>query len=235
MAGAQLVLPILLAPDAAAELGPHTPSGNDTATPVLPESTEGYSRTSPDAVVDTLRTRGPILPPSLLPPENRYLALGVALEGFGRSFDNGDAFGGLAAVYRLRSLGPQASLLVRPSERGIQAWRLLTGLGLRGYLPVGSVELSYGVGVYLEARMLDHYWLAHAMPLEVGAVLSRSGSWNIELFVGARYAFAGKLINSFLIDPNGFDNEDAQSELEVARDLKPWRGFLRVVFARRID
>jgi hypothetical protein len=43
------------------------------------------------------------------------------------------------------------------------------------------------------------------------------------------------LINTFLIDPNGFDNEDAQRELDVARDKRPWRGFLRIVFARRID
>jgi hypothetical protein len=185
--------------------------------------------------VDTLRYSGPILPASLIPPESRYLALGVALEGFGRSFENGDAFGGLAALYRLKSFGPHASLLLRPSEAGIQAWRLLTGLGLRGYLPVGPVEVSYGVGVYLEARLLDHYWLGHAMPLELGTVLSRAGSWNIELFMGARYAFTGKLINTFLIDPNGFDNEDAQRELDVARDKRPWRGFLRIVFARRID
>ena len=141
---------------------------------------------------------------------------------------------GSMAMYRWRALGPHASLLLRPSGRGYQYWRALSGFGLRGYLPVGPTEISYGVGAHFEARLEDHYWLAHATLLELGTPLTRAGSWNIGLFAGARYAFTGQLINFFLVDPNGFDNENAQDDLDIARGA-PWRGFVRVVFARRID
>jgi hypothetical protein len=62
-----------------------------------------------------------------------------------------------------------------------------------------------------------------------------AGSWKIEASIGLRRAFAGALINQILIDPNGLENERARENLYEARHERPWKGFLRLVFGRRID
>ena len=49
-----------------------------------------------------------------------------------------------------------------------------------------------------------------------------------------RRIVAGELINSFLVDPNGFNNEGAQDELAATR-RSPWEGFLLLNFGRRVD
>jgi hypothetical protein len=57
---------------------------------------------------------------------------------------------------------------------------------------------------------------------------------EVELFVGLRRAFTGKLINSFLLDPNGFENEDAAANLHDATRENAWHGFIRLMVSRRV-
>jgi len=179
--------------------------------------------------------RGRILPKELAPKSNSYFTIGVGIERFGREVAGNDNLFGLAAMWRIHSFGPHVLLMSKPSDAGIEDSRFLAGLGLRGYFPLLGTSFSYGVGVHAEMRLEDHYWLAYATPLELGAVIWAKDSWDIELFVGARRAMAGDLINHFFIDPNGFDNENAREELDRVRTDTPWQGFLRLVFARRID
>lgn len=179
--------------------------------------------------------RGPVLPPHLSKMPERFWSVGIALERFGSGFSGNDNLVGIATMFRIRSFGPHALVMSKPSPEGYEESRFLAGAGLRGYFTALGVSMSYGVGVHAEVRLEDHFWLAYATPLELGAVLWSRNSWDVELFVGARRAFAGELIDQFLIDPNGFDNENAQDELDRVRHDDPWRAFVRVVFARRID
>ena len=179
--------------------------------------------------------RGRVLPEKLAPKSNSYFTVGVGLERFGREVAGNDNLIGLAAMWRIQSFGPHVLLMTKPSDGGYEDSRFLAGIGLRGYFPLLGTSFSYGVGLHIETRLEDHYWLAYATPLELGAVVWAKNSWDIEVFVGARRAMAGALINHFFIDPNGFDNENAKEELDRLRTDTPWQGFLRVVFARRIE
>jgi hypothetical protein len=179
--------------------------------------------------------RGRVLPRHLAGDQSTFWTVGLGVERFGTGYADSDYLVGVAAMFRVRSFGPHAVLMTKPSPDGYEESRFLAGLGLRGYFPVLGVSFSYGVGVHAEVRLEDHFWLAYATPLELGAVIYAKHSWDIELFLGARRAFAGELINHFLIDPNGFDNEDAGRELDRVKTDDPWRGFVRVVFARRLD
>jgi hypothetical protein len=178
---------------------------------------------------------GRVLPEELAPKSNSYFTVGVGVERFGREVAGNDNLFGLAAMWRIHSFGPHVLVMSKPSDAGLEDSRFLAGLGLRGYVPLFGTSFSYGVGVHAEMRLEDHYWLAYATPLELGAVVWAKDSWDIEVFIGARRAIAGGLINHFFIDPNGFDNENARDELDRLRSDSPWQGFLRVVFARRID
>jgi hypothetical protein len=178
---------------------------------------------------------GRVLPPPLAPESTHYFAVGVGVERFGSELPGSDTLVGLTAMLRLRAFGPHALVMLKPDVDGYEQTRLLAGLGLRGYVPLLGTEFSYGVGVHAEVRLEDHFWLAYATPLELGAIVYRKGTLDIELFVGARRAMGGALIDNFLIDPNGFDNENAEDELRKVRYDDPWRGFVRVVFAHRID
>ena len=60
------------------------------------------------------------------------------------------------------------------------------------------------------------------------------GSWRIQVFVGARLIVAGELVNSFMIDPNGFNNANARDELERTLDSQ-WEGVVSVTFGRRVE
>ena len=86
-----------------------------------------------------------------------------------------------------------------------------------------------------ELRFEDHFWLLHLTPLEISAVLFRKRTLDIELFVRARGAVTGKLIDSFLLDPNGFQNESAQATLDRATGGDRFHGFFRLVISRRLD
>lgn len=178
---------------------------------------------------------GPVLPATLGEAPRDWWVVGVALEQFGRDPGSLDALYGISVMYRLYSWGPHLLMMAKPNSGGFEESRFVAGAGLRGYLPLLGTSLSYGVSMHAEARLEDHFWLAYATPLELGVVLYSKNSWDLELFFGARRAFAGKLINHFLLDPNGFDNENAADELERVTKLKPWRAFVRLVFGRRLD
>jgi hypothetical protein len=178
---------------------------------------------------------GPVLPPHLAEQPETFWSVGMALERFGTGYTGTDNLIGVAAMFRYRALGPHAILMAKPSPDGYEDSRFLFGLGFRGYFPLFGTSFSYGIGMHGEVRLEDHFWLVYATPIELGAVVFRENSWDIEVFLGARRAFAGALIDHYLIDPNGFDNEDAQAELDDIRQNDPWRAFLRIVFARRID
>jgi hypothetical protein len=174
-----------------------------------------------------------LAPAELAPHRSAFFSLGMGSE-LASSQRGQDEYFGLAGVFRYRSWGPNLALLVSPSAKGIEDWGGRVTGGVRSYFELGGMEFSYGVHATLGARIDSHYWLAHASPLELGSVLYRENSWYLELFVGARRAFAGALVNSFLFDPNGFDNEDAQDELDAIRFERPWQGFVRLVFGRRL-
>jgi hypothetical protein len=160
----------------------------------------------------------------------------VAVESYGTGAPTDDTLFGLSAYYRLGPLAPNATFLFKPAAHDdLERSRWFGGLGLRSYFDVLGVEFAYGVGMHAEARLEDHYWLGVVTPLEIGAVLYDEHSFRIELLGGARYAFAGDLINHFLIDPNGFDNEDARDGLDEARHGDPWRSFVRLSFGRKLD
>jgi hypothetical protein len=173
----------------------------------------------------------------LSPPT--YWVVGATIENAGHNVHKdeivSDILFGLSATLRWRAFGPHARLLLAPGGDRYNDTRVFASTGLRGFLPLLGTEFSYGVAVQYDARLEQHYWLAGVTPIEVGATVYRAGSWNIDVFIGARYALTGALVDSFLIDPNGFDNEDAHDDLVAARDEQPWEGFLSVVFGRRIE
>ena len=178
---------------------------------------------------------GPVLPRHLVRTPEQFWSVGLGVERFGADVDTGGNMIGVATMFRIRSFGPHVLVMTEPSTQGYQDWRYLAGFGMRGYFDVLGATFSYGVAMHAEVRLDDHFWLAYATPLELGSVLWSRESWDIELFIGARRAFAGELIWHYLIDPNGFDNENAQDELDRLRTDDPWRGFIRIVFARRLD
>ncbi|MCA9628258.1 MAG: hypothetical protein KC766_11355 [Myxococcales bacterium] len=171
---------------------------------------------------------------------DRYWVLGIGAEYFTSAAEDvgsgGEELLGLTAMWRLGAFGPHALIMAKPGVDRVQDTRALAGLGLRGFYEIpGFTELSYGIGGHAELRLTDHFWLGYLTPLEVGAVVWRRGSWNIEAFIGMRRAVVGSLINYFLIDPNGFDNQDAEGNLDEALHGTPWRAFVRLVFGRRVD
>ena len=97
------------------------------------------------------------------------------------------------------------------------------------------MPLSYGVGVSIEARLRDSFWVAYATPLELGIPLYRGDSAEHHLFFGARHSMAGSLINSYLLDPNGYNNEQSLEELAVLREEHPWQVYVALVFGRRVE
>jgi len=181
------------------------------------------------------RFEGRQLPAALMPSASRFWVLGVAVEEYGRGTNTRDVLYGLSGTWRVRSFGPNALVMLKPGGSSYEDTRFLAGLGLRSYLPIFGIEFSYGVSVQIEARLEDHFWLASATPFELGAVVFSKGSWQVEVFAGARHAFAGELINSFLLDPNGLENQEASDVLYRTKTLHPWGGFLRLVFGRRLD
>jgi hypothetical protein len=197
---------------------------------------------TPPVVDDAATTTpaAPLLPRHLVEPSNNYWVVGVGIEQFGSNLTASDQrdnqLVGLAARYRISAFGPHALLMTRPSFVNYENTRLLAGLGLRAFYDVrGFTEVSWGFGAHFEVRLSDHYWLGYVTPLELGAVVWDAGSWKIEASIGLRRAFAGALINQILIDPNGLENERARENLYEARHERPWKGFLRLVFGRRID
>ena len=180
---------------------------------------------------------GPVLPATLVPEKRSYLRLGLGAERFGNGSTDSDYMAAISGVYRYRAFGPNATLLAKPNlgTADYEKSRFLIGLGLRGYVPLLGTEVSYGIGALGELRFEEHFWLIQGTPIELSAVLYRRRTFEVELTVGMRVVLAGKLLNSFLLGPNGFRNEDAQADLDRARHEDRARGFIRLIFSRRLD
>lgn len=180
---------------------------------------------------------GPVLPAALVPDKPAYLRLGLGLERFGNESIQSDYLLAISGVYRYRAFGPNASFLAKPrlGTADYETSRFLLGLGLRGYAPLLGSEVGYGFGVLGELRFENHFWLIQGTPIELSAVVYRRRTFEIELTLGMRIVLAGNLINSFLLDPNGFKNEDAQAGLDRARHEDRAAGFIRLIFSRRLD
>jgi hypothetical protein len=142
---------------------------------------------------------------------------------------------GLSLAYRNGAFGPHARILVSPALGSYQNLAGLAGVGLRAHFELAGVHLSYGVGVHAETRLRDSLWLTYATPVEVGGELYHGNSAELQAFLGLRRPLAGRLINSFLLDPNGFDNENSRDRLVELRDERPWQLYLSVVFGRRLE
>ena len=151
---------------------------------------------------------------SPLDPDDELLSLGVGLTG--------DWLGGHLTI----SLSP--NLLGELVEvRGMGT------LGLRAFTDVAGVELSYGVNAQIEARLADHFWLAYASPAELGVTLYDNRTARVRLIGGVRMNLAGALINSYLIDPNGFFSESASAELDAVK-ARALEGQAAIVYVRTL-
>jgi hypothetical protein len=142
---------------------------------------------------------------------------------------------GLMLAYRTSSLSPHLRALISPSLGAYQNLAGTAGAGVRVHFELGGVALSYGIGMSIEARLRDSLWLAYATPIELGTALYRGDSAEHHLFVGARRSMAGSLINSYLLDPNGYDNEDSLDRLHDLRDAQAWQLYVSLVFGRRVE
>lgn len=142
---------------------------------------------------------------------------------------------GLMLAYRTGSLSPHVRALISPSLGAYQNLAGAAATGLRVHFELGGMSLSYGVGMSIEARLRDSLWLAYATPIELGTRLYRGDSAEHHVFVGARHSMAGALINSYLLDPNGYDNEDSLDRLRDLRDAQAWQLYVSLVFGRRVE
>jgi hypothetical protein len=142
---------------------------------------------------------------------------------------------GLSLAYRSRTLSPHLRALVSPSLGAYHNLAGMLGGGLRAHFDLAGVSLSYGVGLSIETRLRDSLWLSYATPIEIGASLYRGSSAEHFVFVGARRTLAGALINSYLLDPNGYDNEGYVERLAELRDENAWQLFVSIAFGRRVE
>jgi hypothetical protein len=142
---------------------------------------------------------------------------------------------GLALAFRGFILSPHVRVLVSPSFGEPYNVSAMAGGGLRAMLEVAGIPLSYGVGLHVETRLRDSLWLAYATPLELGTALYRGESAEHFVFVGARRTLAGSLINSYLLDPNGYDNEAYAERLADMRGDHAWQLYVSFCFGRRIE
>lgn len=142
---------------------------------------------------------------------------------------------GLALALRGWALSPHLRVLVSPSFEQPHNVAAMAGAGLRALVDIGGMPLSYGVGMHLETRLRDSLWLGYATPLELGTPLYRGDTAEHFVFIGARRTFAGRLINSYLLDPNGYDNEAYAERLADLLDEHAWQLYVSFCFGRRIE
>jgi hypothetical protein len=142
---------------------------------------------------------------------------------------------GLALAYRTPTLSPHLRALISPSLGAYHNLAGMAGAGLRAHFELAGVPLSYGIGLHLEARLRDSLWLSYATPIEIGASLHRGTSAEHFVFVGARRTWAGELINSYLLDPNGYDNQAYADRLSELREDRAWQLYVSFVFGRRVE
>jgi hypothetical protein len=179
---------------------------------------------------------GPVVGAALAPERTRYFSVALGVERWASQFSGSNNLAVLATTLRVSAFAPSVQLMMKPGTgtADYEDTRLLFGPALRAYFPVLGRQLSYGVGLLGELRFEEHFWLLYATPVEVSGVLYRKHGLEVELFVGLRRAFTGKLINSFLLDPNGFENEDAAANLHDATRENAWHGFIRLMVSRRV-
>lgn len=194
----------------------------------------GISPASAGSPVDA----GDFLPPDHPWTSSSQWVVGVA---FDRAEDNfvGDAYIadqliGLYVTHRWGDFGVNAKWLISPEINDFENVRGLASASVEAYFDAMGAEWVYRGGIDIEARLEDHFWTAHVAPVEIGIPLYTRGSACMHVFVGVRRVFAGALINSYVIDPNGFNNENARDAFDTERST-PWDGTISFVFARRID
>lgn len=186
----------------------------------------------------TTAQAGIYVPDALAEPSLVSFELGVSLD---RSlvtlpqqglFD--DQLVGLSLTTRLWILGIYTDIGLSPSTLDqMEETRGVAETGLRGFFRLGKTELSVGAGLHLEARLNDHFWLLQADLVELGFLVYDRGSWRVRVYGGLRHNLDGRIISSYLVDPNGFQNEIAEERLQ-ARKSGGFEGFLSLVFARRL-
>jgi hypothetical protein len=143
-----------------------------------------------------------------------------------------DQLFGLSATYFAAGrYGIHGRVLVSPNVARVVDTRGFGALGLRLRTNILGVDTYLGTGAHVEARLRTHYWLGYVAPVELGVTAWQQGSFRLELFLGARGVVVGDLIDSFLIDPNGVDNAQAEEAL-AARRARPWELYLSLVLAR---
>jgi hypothetical protein len=142
---------------------------------------------------------------------------------------------GLALAHRSHTISPHLRAVISPSLGAYHNLAGLVGGGARIHFRLAGIELSYGVGLAIEARLRDSLWLAYATPLELGLPLYRGPSAEHFLFLGLRRSMSGELINSYLLDPNGYDNESSRDRLRELRREQPWQLYVSLVFGRRVE
>jgi hypothetical protein len=179
------------------------------------------------------------LSPAQAPPRNGFWWPAVVLERStahltgARSVD--ETRFGLSLAYRSPNISPHVRALLSPSLGAYHNLAGLAGGGARIHFRIAGVDLSYGVGLAIEARLRDSLWLAYATPLELGIPLYRGSSAEHFLFLGLRRSMSGELINSYLLDPNGYDNESSRDRLRELRREQPWQLYVALAFGRRIE
>jgi len=125
-------------------------------------------------------------------------------------------------------------VLAQEDEGRIEKHRFLFELHTRYAFELWGLDLLYGINVQGEARIEDHFGLIYVTPIELGVVLHQSGSNYLQLFVGTRVLAFGRLINHFLIDPNGYDSDGARDDLHEEEEQRA-EGFIGLAFTRRVD
>jgi hypothetical protein len=177
------------------------------------------------------------LPPLDGPPSTQWeVALGFerAGDGMASGLDPDDELLSLGVGLKGDWLGTHLTVSVSPNLLGeFVEVRGMGTLGLRAFTELGGVELSYGVNAQIEARLQDHFWLAYVSPAEVGVTLYEKGTARVRLLGGVRLNLAGELINSYLIDPNGFLSESAARDLETVKSRSA-EGQVSLVYVRTL-
>ena len=186
---------------------------------------------------DSTPDSGVYAPASLARQSESFFWPAVALERGVGQWDGASALDetriGLAMAYRWPWISPHLKLLVSPNIDAYQNVSAAAGLGVRAHLDRLGMPLSLGAGSHVETRLRHSIWLTDLTPLEVGVPLFEQGSAEHYVFVGIRYAVMGKLINSYLVDPNGFDNEISEGTLDAMLS-SPWQLYIAFVFGREI-
>ncbi len=142
---------------------------------------------------------------------------------------------GLSLAYRRGVWGPHIRIAVSPNIVNYQNVAAMSGAGLRAHFSLFGYPVSWGMGAHVETRLRDSLWLVYGTPIELGVPFYRGRSAEFYVFFGARRAVHGELINSFLLDPNGYDNEKSREQLDILRHDRPWQLFVTLAFGRRVE